>query len=600
MNVIDGIQQKMKQSMKSVGGKLITSGGLKKHWTKFIPALFQPAAVRKTVAIGLAAAIVLGVCSGCESGDAGKPASNGLPGPVSENNSLPIAKEKITMKYWAPYLASNKRNEDNLVYQELEKRTNIHFQFIYPVLGQELEQFYLMIASNELPDIIQNPPAPYPGGPDAAIADGVYLRLNELIDQYAPDYNRYRNSNRELRIQTMTEEGNIYTFDCIQLAEEKPWDGLIIRKDWLKELDLEMPVTIEDWHTVLTEFKNRKNATAPFIFNAFPRQLELCGAICSAYGVINDFYNENGTVRYGVIEPGYKEFLATMNQWYQEGLIDPDFNTRDPASNDALFTSGRGGAMYQWYSLFGGYNTKGRELDPDFELVGVPSPVKNPGDKLHFRQTCYYDKETPAIITTACKYPEEAVKWLNYAYTDEGFLLYNYGVEGISWKWVDGPVPALDYLFYPKGLRGLNKHPEFTELMTKNPEGIAFWDLVPKYKIHQYAELRDPYAYGPFAGDILDSMEAWSQAGHDYMMPLFPQTQAEDKKINEIMNAVKAYVNDMQVQFIMGTEPLDHFDAFVSHIRRLGIEEAIRCKQSGLDRYIKRLNRDMGEPIENH
>ncbi|KHF35696.1 hypothetical protein CM49_01937 [Paenibacillus sp. P1XP2] len=38
-------------------------------------------------------------------------------------------------------------------------------------------------------------------------------------------------------------------------------------------------------------------------------------------------------MKYGPIQPEYKEFLTTMNKWYKEGLLDKDF----AAPNDKLF-----------------------------------------------------------------------------------------------------------------------------------------------------------------------------------------------------------------------------------------------------------------------
>ena len=53
------------------------------------------------------------------------------------------------------------------------------------------------------------------------------------------------------------------------------------------------------------------------------------GVLISAYGVINDFYQDNGTVKFGAVEPGFKDYVATMNEWYSEGLIDSQFVSYD-------------------------------------------------------------------------------------------------------------------------------------------------------------------------------------------------------------------------------------------------------------------------------
>ncbi len=45
---------------------------------------------------------------------------------------------------------------------------------------------------------------------------------------------------------------------------QSPYAGLMIRKDWLDELGLEIPVTYDDWEIVLTKFKEEKGAYNDF------------------------------------------------------------------------------------------------------------------------------------------------------------------------------------------------------------------------------------------------------------------------------------------------------------------------------------------------
>jgi putative aldouronate transport system substrate-binding protein len=562
---------------------------------------------RKISAILLAAFLITGIFTGCGTANntsadvstaASTEAAQAVEGSAASTEAAPASdaitfplKEKITLKCWIPFSSNTiKTMAENKVVQELEKRTNIHIEYTHPAAGrdQEVESFNLMIASNDLPDIISNSSTKYPGGDDKAISDSVYVKLNDYIDKYAPNYKKIRESNKDIAAETITDAGNIPYFTCIQIASEPAWDGLIIRKDWLDDLGLQMPASIDDWHNVLTQFKEKKGATVPLLLNQFGWQ-DLNGfPLSSAYNVVNDFYNENGTVKFGPLEPGFKDYLATLNQWVKEGLIDKDFVTRDEKGDDALFTSGKAGAMTACYGWFGNYNVAGKKVDPDFTIAGVPNVPAKAGDPVHFRQTNFYDKGSYTYITSVNKYIPETVAWLDYGYGEDGFLLNNYGVEGMSWEWKDGPVPDVDKPFYPETLRDGNRHPEYTDFMLKNPDGLAFWDLVSEYKIHQQAYMRDPMANGGMDADVQQSMVAWSSPGNDWVMPLLSHTDEENQALTPIKNDVDTFVKEMRLKFILGKEPLSKFDDFTAQIRKMGIEDAIKIKQAALDRYSKR------------
>lgn len=326
-------------------------------------------------------------------------------------NSTTAPKKNITLKYWVPMhvdAATNMKNYgESEMYKELEKRTGVNIEFIHPAQGQAQEQFNLMIASKDLPDIISQYANTYPGGVDKAIDDGIYLKLNDLVEKNAPNYKKLRENNKELARQTITDAGNIWAFYCIHLTEEAAWWGPAIRKDWLDELGLKVPGTIDEWYTVLKAFKEKKNPEAPMLW---PKEgVDWAGAFQSAYNIGYEFYNDNGTVKYAGIESGYKEFLTLMNKFYKEGLIDKDFATRDDKSLESMITSGRAGAMVTAWGSLDLYNNVMKAKDPKALLVAAPYPGLKPGENVKYRQKNYFNHGTPTVVTTSCRAPEEAV-----------------------------------------------------------------------------------------------------------------------------------------------------------------------------------------------
>lgn len=72
--------------------------------------------------------------------------------------------------------------------QYVMEKTGIEIEFIHPTVGSEEEEFSILIASGEYPDIIENMWTSYPGGPQAAINDGVIIDLDDVMANNAPNF----------------------------------------------------------------------------------------------------------------------------------------------------------------------------------------------------------------------------------------------------------------------------------------------------------------------------------------------------------------------------------------------------------------------------
>ena len=184
-------------------------------------------------------------------------------------------------------------------YKQLKEKTGVAIEFLHPPVGQESEQFKLLIASRkDLPDVIQAQwLSEYPGGPEKAVKDGIIIPLNDYLD-LAPNYKAAMEANPEMFKQCKTDEGTIYAFQGLNQSDTKAFSGLVLREDWLEELGLEAPETIDEWETVLRAFKDQKGVEAPLSIKA----LDLSNALNlfnAAYEVGIDFYlDDNGDVQY--------------------------------------------------------------------------------------------------------------------------------------------------------------------------------------------------------------------------------------------------------------------------------------------------------------
>ncbi|KKO55005.1 extracellular solute-binding protein [Paenibacillus sp. DMB20] len=487
------------------------------------------------------------------------------------------------LSYWVTLNGNASATMQNMngiaAYQELEKITGTKVEFQHPPAGQEADAFNIMVSSGNLPDVIEYGWSNVSGGPDKAIADGTIIRLNELIEKHAPNLTKLLNEKPEYKKLITTDDGNIYVFPFLRGDDYLlTFNGLIVRKDWLDALKLQMPETIDEWYEVLKAFKtgdpngNGKADEIPLLLDIDMTTLNQ--AFLGAWGITSGFYQVDGKVKYGPIQPEFKAYLETMNKWYTEGLIDQDYAATDATLKDAKVTNHQLGSFSGYMgSSLDRYTELMRKSNPGVKLEGAPNVVLKKGDTPIIGQVESPFNGFGAAITKANKFPEETVKWLDYKYGEEGHMLFNFGVKGVSYEMKDG-------------------YPAFTDEVMKNPEGLSITQAMSKYNLASYS--------GPFVQDRRymeqyaalpeqkAAIQTWMNAKNDRWMPIISPTTEESTRYASVMNDVKTYYDEMVNKFIMGVEPISEFDKFVDTIKGMGIEEAISIQQAGLDRFNSR------------
>jgi len=514
-----------------------------------------------------------------DSGSSTDAASNGtVTYPINTN-------EKLT--YWVELnpslVAPNFTNlGDTEFAKQLEKETGVKVEYIHPTVGMGTQSFNLLVASGNMPDIIDygwsKSVGGYPGGPEAAINNKIIIPLNSYLEKDAPDLKKILDENPDYDKMVKSDSGNYYIFPVMKLDDYlNTTYGLCIRTDWLKDLGLAMPETIDDWYNVLKAFKDKKGATAPFSYagagNAFyPFEN---GVFIGAFGVNKGLYLDNGEVKFGPYEPGYKDWLVTMNKWFQEGLIDNNFATNDQKAMDSNILTGKTGVFGTWAgSGLSKYMPGTQENDPNATFSAVRYPVLNKGDKPQFNSLLNPFDGAGACITTSCRNPSLAAQFLNYGYTEKGRLTYNYGIEGVSYTMENGL-------------------PFMTDEVLKNPDGLPIGQAWSKYSRGVYpgpyfSEKRFLELYYVYQ-EQKDALGIWTDNDmKKHLMPPVSPTPEESSEYARIINEVNSFVDEFTLKAIMGTEDLSNFDQYIKQLEKLNIKRALEIQQAALDRYNNR------------
>jgi len=342
----------------------------------------------------------------------------------------------------------------------------------------------------------------------------------------------------------------------------------MVRNDILDEVGMDIPLLISDYEALFEKIKAL--GVTPYCLSRNGYEQLFMQVFDVSSGMYKD---ENGTIKYGQIQPEFKEYLELMNRWYSKGYIKNDFLATNENDLRAGFDSKKIAMIAESTDLI-----LTRAKLQGYEFSALPYPRMEEGQQLHFqKESSPYNRAGTSewVVTTNCKYPEVAVQFLNYLYTEEGSMLANYGIEGKSYEIVDGK-------------------PQFTDYMLNNPDidGTAAQNML---KLHAAPKLADPdQICNPNVvrdEESLSLRTLWADDPNvdgEYVLPNFSFSLDDSSAISEIMTEVNTYVDEMVLKFITGATPLSEFDAFVKQVEAMGIQEAVEIYQNAYNRMMQK------------
>ena len=499
--------------------------------------------------------------------------------------SLPISEDgaELTMLTTAVNLMGDLANlginnyNDFEYMQKLEELTGVHVETTEVNFFTASEQYNVLLASGDYPDLIKNLGTYYSTGLSGALSDDIIMDLTDDLSAYAPNYDYLIHSNDAETPYYLT-DGKVLqfmgTYDSFINNQ-----GLVLRKDWLEECDLDVPETYDELHDVLKAFKDKYNCSSAIYMNNNCTITTLTeGYNVATYNVSGSggaggsgsslpYYVEDGVVKCSFIEDGYRDYLTMIHDWYEEGLMDSDFVSieYDP------FSSYLSGQITS--DQMGVWCTSGEGIDNyTVPVVCMASPVQNKGDKQHMTEMTLApaDDITAISVSSACEDPDIAMAWLDYWFSEDGIAFYNFGLEGTDY--------TLDESSTPK----------FTDAVVNNEFGLSASNYMRcRCAFGTMPSLMLRYRSAYLNSDLVN--EAWdvwtsnldgTMAISSNVTMTTEQKEAETYKATDIMT----YANQMISQFCNGDADIDtQWDTFVSQLKDMGIEECIELEQAAYD-----------------
>ncbi|KAF6568228.1 ABC transporter substrate-binding protein [Paenibacillus polymyxa] len=516
--------------------------------------------------------------SGCSGG--GGESKNQTVNPDQDANfnktGLPIVKEAVTLKMVSPKAALAPDYSKMEIFKRLEKQTNVKIDWENIPDTDFAEKKNLLLASGDLPDAFYGA-----GFTDYDLInygkDGTIIPLENLIDKYAPNLKTLLDRRPDIKLAITAPDGHIYGLPS---WEENKLDTNpffhVINKNWLDKLGLKLPQTLDEYTQALIAFKTKDpngNGKADEIPLSF-MHMQWCSDIAGIFGAFGLPDNlEHRIVREGKViftatQPQYKEALKYIHDnWYKQGLIDPESFTQDAAQYLAKGkTPDETLGSYVWWEV---EEVVGPERSKDYALL---PPLKGPnGDQMIGRNNGGGPGRGSFVITKENRYPAMTMRWIDQQYDPYMAAQIHWGPLDVVFK--KDEKGKLVNLPLPKGVSA----GEFRQKVapgTGNPGVITFDDFGKVVDMEPRAQKRAEYLekyYTPY------------MKKENYASIFFEPDELD--KINRIEPELIKYVNTQRGKFIVDGEVDEKWDSYVKTLEKMGLNELMEIYQKGLDRY---------------
>ena len=443
------------------------------------------------------------------------------------------------------------------VQKELEEKYNVKFNLVVlPGWTDGQSQISLLMASNDMPNIMWwwSMDTEYNKWVQAGLLDDV----SAYMDKYTVIRDYYNKMDPKTLFYASEADGSIYRIpgDVAEPSCENLW----IRQDWLDNLNLKAPTTIEELNEVLRAFTeddpdgNGQNDTYGlggdgYDFRSFWPWIQSYDQTHYERFCVDD----NGVVTYGPANEGTKNWVSDVADLYAKGYITP--NITQDTNRDEQMANGGFGVTYSWCAWnnpdaapmmsFYASNPDAKWVPIDMVKGSNGNPQDDPGTSAAW---AYF------AITNTASDPERLYATWDDMCDSDNYIARRFGIEGTDYKYdengqyvaIVGPdseentsknigLKLFDNLMNRKDECNISNTPETTALFNKSGENS-------RYAAAHLVEWKDPASF-----------ESWTECRAD----------------------IEAEKDQYLWGVIAGQESIDDWDNYVATLNSLGLEDVL-------------------------
>lgn len=360
------------------------------------------------------------------------------------NKSKAADTDEITIM--APLNGISEPQKDNKIDAGIKQLTGENIKIVWIPKDSYKEKTMAMMAAGEFPDIL------VVESETEDIVKGVEQGGFWNIGSYLKDYQNLNDADESI-LKNSSFNGEIYG---VYRYKDPVDNSILLRKDWMEKLKLKKPTTIDEFTEILKKFtyddpdgngiKDTYGLSIPGSdYNMFNSLIE---QIAAWFGAPNKWKDENGNLKPSFMTEEYKKSLDYIKELYNEGIVDPKFDTKNTSDIQENFKNNQLGVIMC------------KKTDA-LKLESVLSEKdKNRGDIITALLGVKGSGEGKVLVSSGYSgmlmFPKKGIKTedrlkrvLNFVdklNSKEGYMLLNYGVEGENYTIENSNIQTIENL----------------------------------------------------------------------------------------------------------------------------------------------------------
>jgi len=359
--------------------------------------------------------IVSLVISGCSNSEKSGSESSG--GAKGEGGKM-----KISMMY-PLYTTPPEKND---IWKQIEEKFNVELDLMAVPANNYSEKLQVMVASGDMPDTMV-----WTDFPDAELNSYVEQGAFQPLDAFIEGATHIQETPQEI-FDTIEIDGSVYGVPRTRALNRS---AVMIRKDWLDNLGLPIPKTVEEFYETAIKFTtddpdgNGKDDTFGIVMGENVSHMD---SLYMAFDTGNGWrVMEDGTLMSMDIVPQRKEALGWLRDLYAQGGIDKDFPVLKNTQVWEKLEGGKGGIMLAGQiSDFARYVENLKKVDANGNLIMIDPPV-GPTGKFGWSQSSGFFGQWVVPHDRSEEKVKKIIEILDWQASQEAYDLKRYGLEDV-------------------------------------------------------------------------------------------------------------------------------------------------------------------------